>query len=235
MKILAWNIRQGGDTRSLAIVESILNHKPDLVILSEFRNNASGHLIRTKLLIQGFSYQYASHQHPLKNGVLIASSLACDFRSFSKKIKDYPEALVCADFDQISVWGIYFPHKKKHTLFEFLMSEFGHRNHLLMGDFNTGKNYTDQKGDSFWYTDQLIQLERSGFCDAFRLLQGDVKEYSWFSHQKNGFRYDHAWVSHHLISRVRDCYYSKVEREKKQSDHALMLLKLDIENLGQLI
>ena len=106
----------------------------------------------------------------------IASSGLCNFRSFYNHISDYPEAIACADFDQVTIWGIYFPRKKKHTFFEFMLSQFGVRKDILMGDFNTGKNYIDQKGDSFWYSDQLERLEDKGYHDAFRHLHGNIKD-----------------------------------------------------------
>ena len=70
-------------------------------------------------------------------------------------------------------------------------------------------------------------MQELGMFDAFRLKNGDKKEYSWFSHQGNGFRYDHTWLSHKLCERVNQCVYSHTEREDKLADHSMMILELD--------
>ncbi|HMT54361.1 MAG TPA: hypothetical protein PKD16_08970, partial [Saprospiraceae bacterium] len=94
------------------------------------------------------------------------------------------------------------------------------------GDFNSGINGIDQVGDSFWYEDQLKEMNKIGYIDAFRFLHGDVREYSWYSHQGNGFRYDHTYIHESLSSVIKECYYLHECREKKYSDHAPMVLKL---------
>ena len=95
-----------------------------------------------------------------------------------------------------------------------------------MGDFNTGKNFIDQKGDSFWYTSELKDLEEAGMVDGFRHVHGDVESYSWFSHKGNGYRYDHIYVSKDLLPLVKQCDYIHEARENKLSDHSPMILEL---------
>lgn len=228
MKILAWNIRQGGGSRTVDIAQCIVRHQADVVILSEYRNNASGHYLRTKLLTSGFTFQYSSHQSGTKNGVLIAARIPCNFSAFPHDIPDFPEAIALAKLPAIWIWGLYLPHKKKHELFDFIADRIDTTSqHILMGDFNTGRNYVDQKGDSFWYTDKLTMLEQMGFRDAFRHLNGEVREYSWFSHHGNGFRYDQCYVSKGLLPNIHKCEYSHQERENQKSDHSAMILEFN--------
>jgi exonuclease III len=85
----------------------------------------------------------------------------------------------------------------------------------------------DQKGNSFWYEDQLIQWEKRGYLDAFRLIHGKNKEYSWYSHQGNGFRYDHAYISPLLSEIIADCRYLHAYREKKISDHSPLVISFN--------
>jgi len=97
---------------------------------------------------------------------------------------------------------------------------------IIAGDYNTGINHVDQVGKSFWYEDELIKLKKNGYVDAFRHIHGDIKEYSWYSHQGNGYRYDHTYVDEALIPIVKDCYYLNSWREEKLSDHSPMVLEL---------
>jgi len=131
------------------------------------------------------------------------------------------------DFGTFRLIGVYLPHKKKHVLFDLLQEDAEAPGNLIIaGDFNTGKNLVDQKGNSFWYTENLAQLEEAGMTDAFRHVHGDVKEYSWFSHQGNGFRYDHTYVSSDLLPVVSQCGYDHSVREEGLSDHSAMVLRL---------
>ena len=106
------------------------------------------------------------------------------------------------------------------------MIDESERNFIVAGDYNTGKNYIDQKGNSFWYTAELENLEKVGMKDAFRHVYGDEEEFSWYSHQGNGFRYDHTYISEGLLPIVKDCYYPHEYRIDGLSDHSPMILEL---------
>jgi exonuclease III len=227
ISILSWNIRQGGGSRVASILAALLAESADMLVLSEFRNNDRGLELRTKLLQRGYSFQVVTPADPDVNSVLVASRYACGSALFPKSDKNYPHALVRADLELFSLYGVYFPHKKKHKLFDFLESELDDEiPSIIAGDWNTGKNGLDQRGNSFWYSDHLTVLESRGYFDAFRRLHGDVAEYSWFSHQGNGYRYDHTFVHESLAPLVKECYYLHGWREEKWSDHSAMMLKL---------
>ncbi len=227
LKILSWNIRQGGGRRVTKICDNLVEYGAQIVILSEFRNNKSGDLIRKHLLKAGYRHQTISGAQGNDNSVAIFSMLACEHLLFPDCDPVYPHNVVAARYDAFMVYGMYLPHKKKHVLFDFLISEMDESNScILAGDFNTGKNYIDQVGNSFWYTDKLVELESNHYIDAFRHCHGDAKEYSWYSHQGNGYRYDHTYVHNTIVPIVRDCYYLHEWREEKLSDHSPMVLEL---------
>ena len=227
IKFLSWNIQQGGGSRVHGIIKFILKQKPNVVVLSEFRNNAQGILIRNKLLESKYLYQYVSLQESNTNSVLIASKFPCNSRLFLNTNLDYAHDVIATDFDAFHLYGVYLPHKKKHKLFDLLNQEIQNFSPaIIMGDFNTGKNFIDQKGDSFWYTEDLKKLEQKGMHDAFRHLHGEVETYSWFSHQGNGYRYDHIYVHEDLLPIVSACDYLHQAREDKLSDHSPMVLSL---------
>jgi exonuclease III len=120
--------------------------------------------------------------------------------------------------------------QEKRAVFEFLLAL--PKSHLrepsiLIGDFNTGKHYIDEKGKTFYCAKHFCQLETVGWIDAWRQHHGDRKEFTWFSNANNGFRVDHAFVSPTLFPRVRKVWYSHRERELKISDHSVLLLDLD--------
>jgi len=76
IKLLSWNIRQGGGTRRKEICATLKSHRPDIVTLQEFRRNAAGDEIREHLSKMGLSHQYAADTKAGKdNTIFIASRL----------------------------------------------------------------------------------------------------------------------------------------------------------------
>ena len=228
LKILSWNIQQGGGSRLAKILKAIQQMDAQIIVLSEFHNNDSGLKIRTSLIKLGYLHQVVGQTDPATNTVGIFSKLPSGSALFENADVTYSHGLVRADFSAFRLYGGYFPHKKKHKLFEFLLNDEldDEIPSILVGDLNTGKNYIDQKGNSFWYTEQLESLEERGFLDAFRHINGPVAEFSWYSHQGNGYRYDHSYVDQQLKGIIKGCYYKHEYREDKCSDHSPMILEL---------
>ena len=227
LKILSWNIRQGGGSRLAAIKSYINTSGAKIIVLSEFRNNMSGLNLRNALLLNGFRYQLVSHAKADANAVIIASKVPFNGHLYPKSDAEYSANVVMAEFDLFRLYGGYLPHKKKHKLFDFLLEETKEgKPSIITGDLNSGINGLDQKGSSFWYEEEMKSLQKQGMKDAFREKNGDVKEYSWFSHQGNGFRYDHFLVNESLIPVVQNCYYDQKVIEDKISDHAAMMLEM---------
>ena len=46
MRLLAWNIRQGGGTRLSRIIAAIVQHEADVLVLSEYCGGESGERLR---------------------------------------------------------------------------------------------------------------------------------------------------------------------------------------------
>ncbi len=225
-KILSWNILQGGGKRCLSIIKMVKEVNPDVLVFNEFHNNQNGLVLRTKLLAAGYLYQVATGAPSSENSVLIASKFPCDGKLFPDA-PDFPHGIAMAGFPAFNLYGLYLPHKKKHTLFDLILDEIEKGTpSIFVGDYNSGKNYIDQKGNSFWYSDKLEKMEGAGYIDAFRHLHGDVREYSWYSHQGNGFRYDHTYIHESIAPLVKSCEYLHEYRENKLSDHSPMILEL---------
>jgi endonuclease/exonuclease/phosphatase family metal-dependent hydrolase len=70
LKILSWNIRHGGGSRVIRIQSVIADHKPDILILSEFRNNAAGLNLRHWLSDFGHKFQAAGNAQAATAGFL---------------------------------------------------------------------------------------------------------------------------------------------------------------------
>ena len=228
LRVLSWNIRAGGGSRAPQIVRAVVKTSAAIVVLSEYRNNDAGITIRHKLLQAGYRYQAVTHAMGTANSVLLVSKLPFASELHPAADDVYSANIVTAHFAAFSLVGVYLPHKKKHQLLPYMTDIVSNHSqpYVIAGDYNTGKNYVDQKGNSFMYTDELSALEQAGMTDAFRLVHGEAEEYSWYSHQGNGYRYDHTYVSAALAATVKDCYYIHDYRESGLSDHSAMMLTM---------
>ncbi len=68
--------------------------------------------------------------------------------------------------------------------------------------------------------------------DAFKIFYPDLTEYSWYSHQGNGYRYNDTWVSRDAAGRVSQCGYAHLAREQNIKGHSMMILGCEAENLN---
>jgi hypothetical protein len=70
MRLLAWNIRQGGGSRLSQIADALTCHDADIVVLSEYRGGPSAP--RLCAALHGLGYRHAPTlvPPPNRNGVL---------------------------------------------------------------------------------------------------------------------------------------------------------------------
>lgn len=212
----------------MQILRTMVDSKSDIIALNEYRNNEAGNRLRSSLLKNGYRHQAVTNANTNDNSVLIAAKFPFESRLYPESDATYPHNIVGAMFDAFLLVSVYLPHKKKHNLIPYLTNLVQNTAApvIIVGDYNTGINHIDQAGNSFWYAEQLKALRDCGMTDAFRLVHGDVQEYSWYSHQGNGYRYDHTYIDNALESIVKACYYDHKPREGKVSDHNPMYLEL---------
>lgn len=236
MKLLTWNIRQGGGKRLMAIRERIEAHSPDVIVLTEFRTSSSQALARD-LCCRGWSHQVSTSPPPRVNGLLIAS------RSPLVQRPQHPSAPT-ADFRWVEVElvganlciaGVYIPDFRgsagdlKAPYWQSLLNMAKLRSQerqVFLGDFNTGKHYRDEAGATFQCDQCMDELEGLGWVDAWRAIHKDATEFTWYSNRNNGFRLDHAFLSPSMAPSLANAMYSHREREDKVSDHSPLVIEL---------
>jgi len=99
---------------------------------------------------------------------------------------------------------------------------------VAVGDFNTCRPYVDEVGAIDATAHYMDAIEQIGFRDLWRHRYPDGREYSWFSTRGNGFRIDHAFLSHPLAARAGAIHYSHEERVARISDHSPLILELAV-------
>jgi len=230
VRLLAWNIRQGGGTRLAGIVAALLRHDADVLILSEYRGGDSADRLRAALKVAGYRHVSELMPPPGRTGVLIAARRG--FATHGALCVDVPEPyrLVDVDCGAVRITGVYMPNMlKKVPYWQALVASFAARvadDTLAIGDFNTCRAFVDEPGAIDATAHFMDSVEAIGFRDLWRQRYPEGREYSWYSHRGNGFRIDHAFLSPALARRAGVVCYSHDERLAGLSDHSALILEL---------
>jgi exodeoxyribonuclease-3 len=232
MRLLAWNIRQGGGSRIARIAGALTKHQADILVLSEYRGGDSSTRLLRALSALGYAYTTALAPPPNRSGVLITSRFPFrDHRAVGSLLVE-PYRMLSVEFPAFRLAGIYMPNLlAKVPYWEALITALSAASDALalaIGDFNTCRPYLDEAGaidKTAHYMDRIAEL---GFCDLWRQRNPTLREYSWYSTKGNGFRIDHAFLSHGLAERAGSIRYSHEERLAGLSDHSPLILDLEV-------
>ncbi len=240
MKILSLNIqhgggsiRQAGAARAHALLAWTLGHAPDIVVLSEWRDNTVGQGFLSIFREEGFTTATATRPVSGANGVLIAARQALDARRITPSDSERGELLVAELSDGFRMLAAYFPicHAKA-PFFRVCIAEAARARKvpfLLIGDLNTGRNELDVEGNGerFHCVELFESLEnQSGLIDLWRATNGTHQEWTWRS-RVNGFRIDHAFGNKPLVGRFGPIHshYDHSPREMKITDHSALFVE----------
>src|SRR5258706_6818903 len=107
MRLLAWNIRQGGGARLPAIAAALATHDADVLVISEYRGGESGERLRHALALLGYRYASTPMPPPGRNGVLIAARRPLvELPAFATALPE-PYRLVAVEIDALRLCGVY--------------------------------------------------------------------------------------------------------------------------------
>ena len=230
MRLLAWNIRQGGGSRLAAIGEALARHDADILVLSEYHPGDSGQRLRTLLQTLGYPHASRIEPPPGRKGVLIAARTP--LREIGPLTTDVaePHRLINVAVGPLHLTGVYMPNLLAKTPYwEALLAILAprlRRRAIAIGDFNTCRAHLDEAGATDRTGHYMDRIDTIGFHDLWRRRNPQRREYSWFSHRQNGFRIDHAFLSPPLARRAGPITYSHTEREAGLSDHSVLLVEI---------
>ena len=239
-RIVFWNIMHGGGYRATKIVEQILDWKPDIVALAEFRGTLPSRSIAKSLAEAGYVHQLSTVkvEEPTCNALLLASR----FEIEKVHIKGAPEP----DY----LWLLANVKSKRAIDIGVMLVPLGNKWYsyldalvklvkgrqigpgVIIGDTNCALTGLDE--DTVYSADFktrfVARLARHGWRDMFRAFHPQDNAPTWYSSSGNGFRLDHAYVNAVSQPCVKSCTYDWGHRRdgKNLSDHAAILLDLDL-------
>lgn len=230
-RIATLNIRQGGTKSAEALTDRMLGYDADLLVVTEFRANAAGTALISRLDAAGYTSAHPSvdRRH---NTVLVASRHGLTLHGTFISDGLDPRHLWCVRTGETVVCGVYMPQgAAKLPYWEALISRARQSGiDLLIGDFNTGNNDLDKdtRGGKFVGPEMPGRLIATGYNDVWRSLHPGKREYSWFSRPAgNGFRLDYIFASPAWAQRFSACEFDHASREAGETDHSGLVASVE--------
>lgn len=249
MRLLTWNIRQGGRGRVPAIAAAIAEAAPDVLVLTEFVPSDPDD-VREHLSSIGLTGQLVTEPPSRDRGILIAARSHLSVGDADGCPTPWRWLHARAPELGLDVYGSYIPTAQGNALgkaayWDWLLERaesLASRDSILLGDLNTGLHRLDENGATFRCADQMTSFIDIHWIDAYRELHPTGTDRSWWSPAGNGFRLDHAFVPRRLRDHVTGARYSDtfddtciVQRPDHvncktppASDHAMLIIDLEL-------
>ncbi len=209
LRLMCWNIRHGGGSRLADVLETIRHHRPDVLALTEFRNNSVAPELRRGLEEQRLKFQAAPQGEARELSVLVASRFAFQAQTLERELTLWPFRALRADFATFSMFAFYVPTgERKRPVLHFmrdLADDFLQRPTLLIGDFNTGLPHLDEWGAELTCADEFAEVLHAGWIDLYRMRYPQSRERSFYERPWLGYRIDHALGSPAFAHACRRC------------------------------
>ncbi|MBN9286502.1 MAG: exodeoxyribonuclease III [Gammaproteobacteria bacterium 39-13] len=251
MRIITFNVNGIRSALKKGAFEWLAKQNADVICLQEVR--ASAELLKEDTFqLPGY---YCYHQTAKKSGysgVGIFSKQEPDkiVNHLGFPLSDDEGRYIHLEFGPLVVASLYLPsgtsgEGRQALKYEFLDKYLvtlqanmqSKRPHIICGDWNIAhknidlKNWkTNQKNSGFLpeeraWLDRLFDKE--GFVDAFRVVNQEADQYTWWSHrgqawQKNvGWRIDYQIVTPDLKQAIKEV---SIYKEERFSDHAPLII-----------
>lgn len=158
-----------------------------------------------------------------------------------------------ADFGNLSVASLYLPSGTsgeerqaiKYQFLDFYREHLGTlsgngREYIICGDFNIAhkpidlKNWRSNQKNSGFLPEERAWLDelfdKAGFIDAFRLVNQEPEQYTWWSHRGRAWEKNVGWrIDYHVITPgLRQAVTEAlIYKEQRFSDHAPLIIEYD--------
>lgn len=244
LKIINWNVRNPSLTRAQKQAQWLKSNDANLLILTEIKYSEGGIFLRDRLESYGFRTLFPEPEED-DYGALLALG-GFKVQEFNLEV-DFlphraPSAICKTKAGEILITGVYVPSSvtrdepngKKQRFqegFAKILGSLDFERVIICGDLNVLEPDHQPHYPYFkkWEYEFYEAFLKSGFTDAFRLLNPKLLDYDWFGREGNGYRYEHCFVSKNLKQLVKACNYLHEPRETNLSDHSAMLLEVSVE------
>lgn len=253
LRVLTWNVQRANAARTYQQAVWLATADPaDVLVLTEVSAGQSGQSLAQWLAEFGYTVHLPDPGEDDRYRVLLACRAGV-LDTVDVGIRVLPHHCVAARVTlpgaQVGVVGLYVPSrgpKEKRNVAKRAFQDASTRALpelvdlldttgpvVITGDLNIVEPDHDPCYPVFgkWEYDFYRAFAENGFTDAFRIRQPGGMDYSWFGRpsgegKRNGYRFDHTFVTAAHRGGVRDCRYLHAIRESGLSDHSAMTLTL---------
>jgi exodeoxyribonuclease-3 len=255
MRVITINVNGIRSALKKDLIPWLQSVQPDVVCLQETKMQTAEDAAMQHIL-PGYHAYYYDAQKKGYSGVAILTKTKPDHVHYGIgwETADNEGRYIQADFGKLSIASLYLPSgssgpDRQAIKFQFLdhylpiLQKKRHdgRHYILCGDWNIAhkqidlKNWrSNQKNSGFlpeerqWLTTVLDEV---GYVDAFRVLNQEADQYTWWSFRgqawaKNvGWRIDYQIISPELAANLQAASIYKAQRF---SDHAPLIIDYGI-------
>jgi exodeoxyribonuclease-3 len=251
MRVITANVNGIRSAAKKGFFDWLLREKADFVCLQETKAQMA-ELSDETFRPEGYHCYFSDAVKKGYSGVGLYSKKAPDrvVHHLGWPCADEEGRFVQADFDNLSVISLYLPsgtsgdHRQTEkfdfmTRFLNVLREFkkSKRDFIICGDWNIVhkeidiKNFKSNQKTSGCLPEERAWLDgvltHEGFIDAFRVVNHEANQYTWWSnrgaaYENNvGWRIDYQIISDSLQHRV---HAAKIYKDQKFSDHAPLVI-----------
>ena len=251
MKIISWNVNGIRAIIKKEFFETVHNLDPDILCIQETKAQDS-EVEKALLPLKNYHLYSNSAEKKGYSGVATFSKREPDQIIMGCGIEKYDREgrILRTDFGDWSLLNCYFPsgtsgEERQAFKMEYLNDFFKWIEELrkerpkliIVGDYNIAHTENDihnpkgnKKNSGFLPEERewMTQWFANGFVDAYRHLNPEEVQYSWWSYRANarannkGWRIDYQSVSENLKSSLKEAYHMK---DAMQSDHCPVFVK----------
>lgn len=247
MRVMTVNVNGIRSAANKQFFSWLEQQNADVVCLQEVR--ASQHQLTDKIFHpEGYQSYFSCAEKKGYSGVAIYSKLTPDevIEGLGWEVADKEGRYIALRFGKLWIASIYLPSgtsgdDRQAIKYQFLDQYLAILKkqikdgceYILCGDWNIAhknidlKNWRTNQGNSGFLPEERAWLDtlfnEVGFVDAYRHINPDKIEYTWWSNRANawnnnvGWRIDYQIITPGLASKVENC---AIYREQKFSDHA---------------
>jgi exonuclease III len=240
LRLCTLNVSGPKHARAPQIVNYLLGAAANVIVLTEMRANPGADVVAASLDTEGFRVTRARGWRDATFHTLVATK-GFDATPVDPAFDD--PRVVAADLtsDQttIRLVGVYAPTngmtaesstrraRFQEDLLDYLASAY--RPSLwVTGDLNVIEPDHQPPLPAFEPHDYDFyrRLQDLGLSDAYRAMQPDGADHSWFHPHHGSQRLDHALIG--PTGTLRSCHYDQSTRQRELSDHAALHVLLDL-------
>lgn len=250
LDVLTFNLNNPGRERAERQLAYLAARPEPVLVLTETADSTGCNLLASHFKAAGYEVAFPRPGRG-ERGVMVVSLLAT---RPGPAIVDYlPHRCVSVTVDTedgpLDITGLYVPSRnatdakttrKRQFLDAVRRSLPSGREGLraVIGDYNILEPIHVPRYRFFQPFEYAFYewLNEVGYQDAFRGLNLEALEYSWVGRTGDGYRYDHAHVSHGLMPAVSACSYIHDVRTAtdRLTDHSALTLSLAVRPVAPL-